>query len=392
MTKPRLLLFFGIAFTVGLVLTFVLHSERFLVDISPDSPNRFHHHFGDGATEALWVLPAIARWEEKGLSERAGVPCIPTEGGACRPYLTYPPGAFLLSYGAVELFGGLGKDKAALLGARVLWTLLVLLLSAWAIALMVSLFDLGPAGAILFSALFFSSRAYQLYADNFFGHGLSLASLGLGLAFFLSLWSSPPSTKKENQDWTILLSSFGALLAYFSWEPLPALVLLFLGFALRTPKQISSWIPLGAFSAGLAVTILLRLVQCTWAAGSWSAFLHEWETVARERMLGQAQAPETMASLGAYRAHLIHGFSLMIGHNGIYLLLASALVSLLRPRSFFLFLGVSLALGSWAFVMVQHTAIHIFTLRFSVWILIFSLGLAGQILLSSARGIGRDAR
>ena len=150
--------------------------DRILKYPEPENESRYHHHFGDGATEQVWVIPAVSYWQRNGLLENWAIPCDKKVEKNCIGYTHYPPGSFIFSYFLFQLKGG-GIDQA-LAFVRFVHYALTVILSALAVTLICASFSSSAWLVFVMGIFIGSSYGFRIYADNIFSHGIGLAVLG----------------------------------------------------------------------------------------------------------------------------------------------------------------------------------------------------------------------
>lgn len=356
----------------------------------PQAPGRLQHHDGDGATD-LMLLSAHQYWTTYGYAKTAGIPCfsefsLKPSAPKCELYTHYPPGMFLLSSLLLTTFDWRSQPEMALRGARAVVYLLAALLAAAGICLLGLALDIPVIGWIFMAGAFGMNHGFLLFADNFFGHGtvLSLQGVILGLALL-----------RRHERWYF----FACLLSLFlSVELIPASLLApaLLLLAPRSAWRRRAKEAMRLWAAAILATgfgMLLRLTQNALYYGVGGA-IRDWLTIIKIRIFGTAEGAKGKESLlrweffGEYGRAMLYYQDMLLGGKRRTWVGIFAVFLLLRKRrqEFFLLLGICVVALSWNLLFIQHSIIHLFTVRYVVWPYVIAFGL----LLKEARFFLRD--
>lgn len=345
----------------------------------PESEARLHHHMGDGSTE-IGVLAAHENWRRRGYAEMHFLPCLTnpklTLGPEkCPPYTHYPPGSYLMSSVLLKTFGWDEAPESALKRTRAAIFFLTALISAWALYLFGNAFRWGGLPLASAALALGGSYGWIVFSDNLFALGLVLALAGLLIAVAVATALKRRAT---------FYFTVAALTSAFSVELIPATFLAPLLLYRRDTRDARRlWI---AAAGAFALVVGLRLLQNALDAGGVGIALQDWLTIARYRITGAAP-PSTHAAAATadlsgvfwsdYILTWLRYQRIMITKYGqVWLALAAAWLAYRRQfRELALLGGIFLIALSWNFTFLQHSYIHLYTVRYVVWPFAISIAL-----------------
>jgi hypothetical protein len=329
---------------------------RLFNDPSPYSESRYHHEFGDGATETL-TLMAHRSWSSYGYGNSYFLPCFDEQlKKDCVPYTHYPPGSFLLSSFLMTLFEKMNNNDPLILTRVVIFVVTVSLFTT-GLFFITSALDLNLFVGFL-SAIFVSSRrGFWVYSDNMFFLGIVTALTAIAFGIILYLLKKNPLQKNGIlvAYATICFSAF-----WLTFESLVALgllpVLLLLDY--KNNKKITLQLMIVVFLVYFT-GILMRSSQNILALGG---VAQAWDDITQVAKVRQSLPdfnlwPYIKSNLTQYRL-LGSTVGAMIG------LVSLGILIYLKKYKELLLLGLaSMFILSWNGIMIQHSAIHGFTHR-----------------------------
>jgi len=356
---------------------------RIINDPWPRSEQRFHHHNGDGYTE-IGVLEAHSHWQSVGYKTNYFLPCFIIENittNSCTTYTHYPPGIYLFSSFFLTVFGAQENiSEFALKATRLVLYFLSLFISSFAILLIGTGLNFSFLSMITMAFVLGLTRAFWLFADNLFGHGLVLSLFGLFLGVILA----------EKNRWKTY-GVLGFISTFLSVELIPVLFLMPLLLVIWRNSDIwkkkifSFWM---VSAVGVFLAFFIRIWQNSLYAGSLEAVFQDWASVIYFRITGSASAAghtvvdgkEMIAGISFLKSYAFALYShqrVMITKIG---LLAFALVNIFflykkMFQDFAFILGFYFIALAWAFLFIQHSIIHLFVFRYVAWPLALALAL-----------------
>lgn len=344
----------------------------------PSDEVRFHLHKGDGTTE-VGVLAAHAYWQKFGYTITGWLPCTDPSNYStptCTLYTHYPPGMYLISSFLLSAFNSLQAT-------RIFFYLLTLVASAIALVFLALSLEIDVLGLSLMAVALGWSMGFAIFADNLFGHGLVLALQGLLFATVLYA--------KGSKKW--LYGGLCLISIFLTVELIPTIFLAPLLLLIKPSQE--RWKPIRSL---WAVTLLafgtgffLRIFQNAWHAGFMNA-VNDWIQIIRFRILGSSpeehkDLPKVSMDVGFWRVYVSEWLRyqrIMITKYGQIWLCFAGMWMLYKKKypQLKLLVGIFLVALSWNFLFVQHSLIHLFTVRYVVWPFVISIGLGRQVLFS----------
>ncbi|MGE3263067.1 MAG: hypothetical protein AB7K68_14895 [Bacteriovoracia bacterium] len=381
--------FLGIFLLLGFVSGFWV-VPRIIRIPEPQNEARFHHHLGDGFTE-LGVVNAHLYWKQNGYAATSFLPCITDSHlgrNDCPLYTHYPAGFYLFSSLLLDGFEKLFDASTALQATRYFLYFLSLSLSALALFLLSEALGLGMLATVVATATLGLSRGFWLFADNLFGNGFVLSLFGILVALMLG---------KKNRFGCFFLLSITT--TFFSVELIPALFLLpglrwIFAREIKKRELFCYW----ALAAGAVALIMgIRILQNAWYVGNLGSAVSDWVGVVRFRVAGgtYATAPAEQRIDVAFDEKFFRSFlpvwvdhqRLLVTKLGLLLLWGGLgfLAAFRQKREFLLLFATYLIALQWSFLFVQHSMIHLFTVRYVIWALALSAALLTEFM---ARHLG----
>lgn len=349
----------------------------------PESEARFHQHAGDGFTE-IGIIYAHNFWQRHGYAATAYLPMIEPAGdnpAEWQPYTHYPPGAYLLSSLALHFFRyNPAHPEIGLQRVRLFFYFLTLMTAAIALCLF-SMHSPYPLGiGIALGLVLGACRGFYLFADNLFCLGLVLTLQGCLAAVLFHFQGMP-------RKLGVWYATLAAVSFCFSVELIPfvflapGLLLLSQSISKRT-KHLSITCALAGAVFAFTSVAALRITQNALWYGSAQAVFDDWQKIIASRIGGFNTSPASVTShtnfvfeFGSYFAQMLHYQKMNLTRYGFFAMLGAAFFPLLCRRwyPFGIFCCVTLVTMSWNTTFLQHSYMHLYTVRYIVWCLLLSL-------------------